>query len=164
MMVKRLRSTSFRTFVLYPLILVAWELLRGGGRLQIRAWYLPLLAWGYLQYRLIGRYRIRHGGGGPGMETPPERLVTTGPYAWCRNPMYLGHIVFLLGLTLALQSVAAALITVATAIWFHFRVRRDEQRLQALFGKAYQEYAAHVSRWIPRRTVPRQTNRTDCEE
>jgi protein-S-isoprenylcysteine O-methyltransferase Ste14 len=149
-MVKRLRSTSFRTFVLYPLIVVAWELLRSGGRLQIRPWYLPLLAWGYLQYRLIGNYRIRHGGGGPGMDTPPERLVTTGPYAWCRNPMYLGHIVFLLGLTLALQSVVAALITVATAIWFHFRVRRDEQRLQALFGPIYQDYSARVARWIPR--------------
>lgn len=84
------------------------------------------------------------------METPPERLVTTGPYAWCRNPMYLGHIVFLLGLTLALQSVVAALITVATAIWLHFRVRRDEHRLQALFGPAYQEYSARVGRWIPR--------------
>ena len=84
------------------------------------------------------------------MDTPPERLVTTGPYAWCRNPMYLGHIVFLLGLTLALQSVVAALITVATAIWFHFRVRRDEQRLQALFGAIYQDYSARVARWISR--------------
>ena len=150
-MVKRLRSTSFRTFVVYPLIVVAWELLLNGGRLHVRPWYLPLLAWGYLQYRLIGGYRIRHGGGGPGMATPPERLVTTGPYAWCRNPMYLGHIVFLLGLTLALQSVVAALITVATAIWFHFRVLRDEQRLQGMFGRAYQEYSARVTRWIPRR-------------
>jgi protein-S-isoprenylcysteine O-methyltransferase Ste14 len=146
----RLRSTSFRTFVLYPLIVIAWELLRNGGRLQIQPWYLPLLAWGYLQYRLIGKYRMRHGGGGPGMDTPPERLVSTGPYAWSRNPMYLGHIVFLLGLTLALQSVFAAVLTITTAIWFHFRARRDEQRLQALFGPAYQEYSARVARWIPR--------------
>ena len=148
-MVKRLRSTSFRTFVLYPLIVVAWELPRSGGRLQIRPWYL-LLAWGYMQYRLIGRYRIRHGGGGPGMDTPPERLVTTGPYAWCRNPMYFGHLVFLVGLTLALQSVFAALITAATAMWFHSRVQRDETRLQALFGQPYQQYSARVRRWLPR--------------
>lgn len=146
----RLRSTSFRTFVLYPLIIVSWELLLNGGRLQIRPWYLPLLAWGYLQYRLIGRYRIRHGGGGPGMDSPPQRLVTTGPFAWCRNPMYLGHIVFLLGLTLALHSVFAALITAATAVWFHFRVQRDEKRLRALFGHAYQDYSARVTRWFPR--------------
>ena len=98
------------------------------------------------------------------MDTPPERLVTAGPYAWCRNPMYLGHIVFLLGLTLALQSGVAGLITVASAIWFHFRVRRDERRLQAMFGKAYQEYAARVSRWLPRRTDARQTDRADGEE
>lgn len=148
--VKRLRSTSCRTFVLYPLVIFAWEWLLNGDRLQIRPWYLPLLVLGYLQYWLIGKYRIRHGGGGPGMDTPPERLVTTGPFAWCRNPMYLGHIVFLLGLTLTLHSLFAALITAATAVWFQFRVRRDEQRLHARFGEPYQEYSARVRRWIPR--------------
>ena len=63
---------------------------------------------------------------------------------------WLGDIVFLLGLTLALRSVFAALITAAAAVWFHFRVQRDEQRLQALFGDACQEYAARVALWIPR--------------
>lgn len=145
----RLRSTSFRTFLLYPVIIIAWELLLNGGRLHVRPWYLPLLPWGYLQYRLIGKYRIRHGGGGPGMDTPPERLVTTGPFAWSRNPMYLGHVVFLLGVTLVLQSVFAALITAATAVWFHLRVQRDEKRLHAMFGHAYQEYSGRVARWIP---------------
>ena len=146
----RLRSTSFRTFVLYPIIIIAWEWLVNGGRLPVRPWYLPLMGWGYLQYWLIGKYRVRHGGGGPGMETPPERLVTTGPFAWCRNPMYLGHILFLLGLTLTLHSWLAALITAATAVWFHFRVQRDEKRLRERFGKPYEEYSARVRRWIPR--------------
>jgi protein-S-isoprenylcysteine O-methyltransferase Ste14 len=148
-MMKRLHSTSFRTFVLYPLIVVTWEWLLTGGRLRIRLWYVPLLLWGYLQYRLAGNYRIRYGGGGPGMETTPERLVTSGPFAWCRNPMYLGHIVFLLGLTLTLQSAFAAVITVATAVWFQFRVRRDETRLRERFGGLYEEYSARVRRWIP---------------
>lgn len=147
--VRRLRSTSFRTFVLYPFIIVAWEWLLNGGRLHVRPWYLPLLVWGYLQYRLIGNYRIRHGGGGPGMDTPPERLVTTGPFGWSRNPMYLGHIVFLLGLTLTLHSWLGALVTAATAVWFQSRVRRDERRLQERFGQPYREYSARVRRWIP---------------
>jgi Phospholipid methyltransferase len=147
--VKQLRSTSFRTFVLYPLTIAAWEWLINGGRLPIRPRYAPLLIWGYLQYRLIGNYRARHGSGGPGMDTLPERLVTTGPYAWCRNPMYLGHIVFLLGLTLTLQSTFGALITAATAVWFRFRVRRDETRLRERFGQPYQEYSARVKRWVP---------------
>jgi protein-S-isoprenylcysteine O-methyltransferase Ste14 len=146
---KLLRSTSFRTFVLYPVIVVSWELILNHGRLRLEPWFLPLLVWGYLQYRLIGKYRIRRGGGGPGMDTPPERLVTTGPFAYCRNPMYLGHVIFLLGLTLSLQSVLAALIMVATAVWFHFRVQRDEKRLRERFGQPYLDYAARVRRWIP---------------
>ena len=83
------------------------------------------------------------------METPPERLVTSGPFAWCRNPMYLGHIIFLIGLTLTLQSTLAAAITIATAVWFQFRVRRDERRLSDRFGQPYQDYRARVRRWIP---------------
>jgi protein-S-isoprenylcysteine O-methyltransferase Ste14 len=144
-----LGSTSFRTFFLYPLIVVSWELLLHHGRLRLEPWFLPLLVWGYLQYRLVGKYRLRTGGGGPGMNTPPDRLVTTGPFAYCRNPMYLGHIIFLLGLTLSLHSELAALITIATAVWFRFRVQRDEKRLRERFGQPYLAYSARVRRWIP---------------
>jgi len=144
-----LRSTSFRTFILYPLLVGAWEWLWTDGHLRVHPWYAPLLAWGYLQYRWIGRYRLRRGGGGPGMRTPPDRLVTTGPYTWCRNPMYLGHIIFLLGLTLTLQSLFAGLLGAATVVWFHFRVRRDEARLRARFGEPYEAYCTRVRRWVP---------------
>jgi len=144
-----LRSTSIRTFLVYPLVVVSWELLLNEGRLRFEPWFLPLLVWGYLQFRLVGRYRIRHGGGGPGMDTPPERLVTTGPFAYCRNPMYLGYLIFLLGLTLSLRSELSALITIATAIWFHFRVKRDERRLVERFGQPYADYIARARRWIP---------------
>jgi protein-S-isoprenylcysteine O-methyltransferase Ste14 len=144
-----LRSTSVRTFVVYPIVVVAWELFLNDGRLRIQPWFLPLVAWGYLQYRLVGAYRIRRSGGGPGMETPPDRLVTSGAFAFSRNPMYLGHIIFLTGLTLSLQSWLGAAITVGTAVWFQFRVRRDERRLVERFGEPYAEYCARVKRWIP---------------
>ena len=146
---KKLRSTSFRTFILYPVLVVAWELALNRGRLRVEPWFLPLLACGYLQYRLVGMYRIRRGGGGPGMDTPPERLVTDGPFARCRNPMYLGHIIFLAGLALTLQSWPAAALAAGTAVWFQFRVRRDERRLEERFGEPYREYAARVKRWVP---------------
>ncbi len=147
---KWLKSTSFRTFVLYPLIVVGWEWFLNDGRLHIVPWFLPLLVWGYLQYFLVGKYRLRLGGGGPGMDTPPERLVTAGPFAWCRNPMYLGHIIFLIGLALTLWSALGALIAIATAVWFDWRVRtKDEKRLAERFGQPYLDYTGRVKRWIP---------------
>jgi protein-S-isoprenylcysteine O-methyltransferase Ste14 len=144
-----LGGTSFRTFVLSPLLVVAFELWLNHGRLRLEPWALPLLAWGYLQYRLAGRYRLRLGGGGPGMETPPERLVTSGPFALCRNPMYLGHLIFLAGLALSLGSWAGAALALGTAVWLQFRVRRDERRLAERFGEPYLQYRSRVKRWIP---------------
>ena len=135
--------------MLYPIVVVLAELALHGGELRLQLWFLPLLVWGYLQYRLVGRYRLRLGGGGPGMDTPPERLVTGGAFAWCRNPMYLGHIIFLIGLALSLRSWVAAAMALATAVWFQFRVRRDEHRLAERFGEPYREYCNRVKRWIP---------------
>ena len=144
-----LGGTSFRTFVLYPVLVVAFELWSNDGRLRLEPWFLPLLAWGYLQYHLVGRYRLRLGGGGPGMETPPVRLVTSGPFALCRNPMYLGHLIFLAGLALVLRSWLGAAVAVGTAVWLQFRVRRDERRLGERFGEPYLQYCSRVKRWIP---------------
>ena len=142
-------SSSLRTFVVLPLVVLAWELILGKGTLQIDPWFAPLLAWGYLQYKLVGRYRIRLGGGGPGMKTLPEHLVTGGPYAWTRNPMYLGHLVFLAGLALTLRSELGAVIFVANVVFFQLRVRKDEKRLREFFGDAYAEYCGRVKRWVP---------------
>ncbi|HYA27976.1 MAG TPA: isoprenylcysteine carboxylmethyltransferase family protein [Acidobacteriota bacterium] len=141
--------TPVRTFVVYPVIAVVWELVADRSHFQPNLWFVPLMIWGYLQYRLCGRYRLSRGGGGPGLETPPERLVSTGLYAYTRNPMYLGHIIFLIGLTLTLKSRLAALITIGTAAWFHIRVVGDEKKLTDRLGQPYVDYLSSVKRWIP---------------
>lgn len=144
-----LSSTSNRTFVLWPVVLLFAEAALQRGVPRIYPWALPFLAWGYLQYRLVGNYRLKEGGGGPGISIPPERLVTGGPYRFCRNPMYLGHLIYLAGLAFALDSWLAAALFVFHAAWFDRRVRDDEARLIALFGDPYREYLARVKRWIP---------------
>ncbi len=141
--------TPVRTFLLYPVITLLWELLLHYGKLDFHPLFLPLMLWGYLQYRLCGMYRGRRGGGGPGPDIPPERLVSSGPYAYTRNPMYLGHLIYLTGLTLTLHSVFAALITIAVAVWFHLRVLRDEASLAERLGPPYIDYMGSVKRWIP---------------
>jgi len=144
-----LSRTPVRTFVVYPVMTIGWEFTARGGTLVFNSWFLPLMMWGYLQYRFCGLYRIKHGGGGPGLERPPERLVATGPYAYTRNPMYLGHVIFLVGLTLTFKSWLAGLITLVVAGWFHSRVLGDEAKLTERLGQPYIGYLASVKRWIP---------------
>jgi len=144
-----LKSTSNRTFIVYPLVVIAVELVLQHGTLHFVPWFTPLLAWGYLQYRLVGNYRLARGKGGPGLSVPPERIVTTGAYCYTRNPMYLGHLIFMLGLALTFQSWIAALLLLVHIPWFHRRALEDEAQLRALFGPDYEAYAARVKRWIP---------------
>lgn len=144
-----LKSTSNRTFIVWPLALLAAEAVLAGGVPQTDWRALPLLAWGYLQYRLVGNYRADEGGGGPGISVPPERIVAKGPYRWVRNPMYLGHLIFLAGLALVLHSWLGAALFAFHVFWFDARVREDEQRLAELFGDSYREYCRRVKRWIP---------------
>lgn len=144
-----LQSTSRRTFILYPLIIILLEYLFRNGDLAVAIWGIPLLTWGYLQYRLAGNYRTRIGGGGPGIGNPPERLVATGIYALTRNPMYLGHLIFMAGLAVTFRSVAAVALLLFHIPWFQYRVRQDEQYLASVFGKEYDEYKIRVKRWIP---------------
>jgi len=146
----RLRtSTPLHTFILLPLLVVACELIRREGVLALDLWGVPLLVLGYAQYRLVGQFRTAHGGGGPGIDNPPTRVVTEGPYRLTRNPMYLGHLIFMLGLAVTFRSIVGMALLGWRAIWFHRRVLADEARLAAQFGAEYADYKARVKRWIP---------------
>src|SRR3989304_3348258 len=144
-----INRTPVRTFILYPIITALWEFIISGRVLEFSPLYVLVIFWGYLPHPLCGRYRRHLGAGGPGLATPPELLVATGPYAYTRNPMYLGHIIFLIGLTLTLKSWLAAMITVGVAVWFHRRVLSDEKELAQTLGQPYIGYTRSVKRWIP---------------
>ncbi len=145
-----LRSSPRQTFLVLPAALLACEVLRRRRRPPVDARFLPLLAWGYLQYRLCGGYRRRLGGGGPGLRKPPERLVTTGPYALTRNPMYLGHLIFTAGLALSLRSPLGSLLLLERWLRLSRHVEADEARLDKIFGAEYRAYRRAVPRWLPR--------------
>jgi protein-S-isoprenylcysteine O-methyltransferase Ste14 len=79
----------------------------------------------------------------------PRVLIDEGPFAFGRNPMYLGIAVALLGVALALGSpfVAAAatgFVTLVGAV----HVPHEEARLKQAFGGWYSDYAARVRRWL----------------
>jgi protein-S-isoprenylcysteine O-methyltransferase Ste14 len=63
--------------------------------------------------------------------------------------MYLGHLVFLVGLTALTRSPVALAVTSALVPWFDERARTDHRRLTGFFGDRYAEYAERVPRWLP---------------
>lgn len=141
--------TPVQSFLLGPLLVIAFELALNRGRLNFVPWGVALLVWGYLQYKLVGGYRHPRAGGSSGMDVPPNRVIDTGPYRYTRNPMYLGHLIFLLGLAVTFWSWFALIILAARAVWFHRRVLHDEARLETMFGADYAAYTARVKRWVP---------------
>lgn len=155
----RLASSPFRTFVLAPALSLAAAAVTSRGRLHLRAIGLPLLPAGYLLYRLAGRYRRCGGNTGDGFASTPQALVTGGPYALTRNPMYLGHLIFLSGLVLATRSPIALAAAVLQWRRLDARARADETRLEELFGPDYAAYRARVARWLP---APERADRGDA--
>lgn len=79
----------------------------------------------------------------------PEALVTEGVFSRSRNPIYLGDVLILAGLTLYWQAWPALLL-VPLFMWLitdRFIVP-EEARMRERFGAAYDAYCARVRRWI----------------
>ncbi len=117
-------------------------------RMRVSSQWLGLLALGYALYRGAGAYREAAGARSRGFAELPERLVTDGPYALSRNPMYLGHLVFMAGLVGATRSPLAVLLALRQLRRFSDRARLDEERFERLFGEEYRAYRVRVPRWF----------------
>jgi protein-S-isoprenylcysteine O-methyltransferase Ste14 len=79
-----------------------------------------------------------------------HQLVTGGPFAYVRNPIYTGLFALMLAMALAFGHwrgliPGVPLYWIGTAI----RVRDEEKLLRARFGQAYADYAARVKRFVP---------------
>jgi len=93
------------------------------------------------------------GRGTPIPVLPPTRLVVKGFYRYVRNPMAIGFLLGWAGLwvTFGRANAGAAIVAViALAIAHLFVVLYEEPHLRRQFGAEYEEYCAHVRRWIPR--------------
>jgi protein-S-isoprenylcysteine O-methyltransferase Ste14 len=80
-------------------------------------------------------------------------LTVTGPYAYTRNPLYLGSFILVVGVAVAAHSGPSALILFGYfALFYSLVMRREERELYQHHGESFQEYARTVPLFFPRLT------------
>jgi hypothetical protein len=80
-----------------------------------------------------------------------EVLTTTGPYAFTRNPLYLGSSLLAVGLAIASGNWrSAACLLIYFSFFYAVVMRREESELLAQHGAAFEEYARRVPLFLPR--------------
>ena len=82
-----------------------------------------------------------------------EVLTTTGPYAYTRNPLYLGSIVLACGFIIAARSWWIALIAVVILFAIYLPVIRSEEAFLRSRFPEFTDYAENVPRLFPRTTA-----------
>lgn len=88
--------------------------------------------------------------GGKDRRIYAEDLVTTGIFAHCRNPLYVGNILILVGLGIASNSIIFNCIATPLFLFFwQAIVLAEENYLRGKFGAQYDAYCSKVNRWIP---------------
>jgi protein-S-isoprenylcysteine O-methyltransferase Ste14 len=127
---------GFLTAALY-----LFELVRRAPHLQAVAWSLALVVPG-LWLRAYAAGTVKKN----------RELTVTGPYAYTRNPLYLGSMLIAAGFAVALLSWPVALVlAVGFAVIYVPVIASEERFLRANFP-GFDDYCRHVPRLIPRLT------------
>ena|ERR1700733_6159357 len=136
--------TRWRVRAGYPLAILYWWLARPSYRSILIGAIIAIIG---LAVRATAAGHLRK----------IQSLTTTGPYAWTRNPLYLGSAIMAAGFAVAGNSWWSALVLIAYFCAFYPAVMRNEEsELRERYGDAFAAYAARVPLFFPRR--PRQTS------
>jgi protein-S-isoprenylcysteine O-methyltransferase Ste14 len=79
-----------------------------------------------------------------------HRLVTSGPYAVVRHPIYLGLIDFIIGSALFFNDIALLAVAVLFIIYFRAQLGIEERMFERHFGEAWERYRSETPALFPR--------------
>lgn len=83
----------------------------------------------------------------PGLAT--SKIITTGVFSFSQNPLYLGGILFLAGISLVFRLTWALILLVPSIAACHYMlIVPEEKYLAEKFGEQYRAYTATVHRWV----------------
>jgi protein-S-isoprenylcysteine O-methyltransferase Ste14 len=86
-------------------------------------------------------------------EAGASELVSNGPFAYVRNPLYVGNILIYVG-AVVLSGVWFPYLSILVFLFFYFQytfiISHEEDKLEELFKESYIEYKKHVPRFIPK--------------
>jgi protein-S-isoprenylcysteine O-methyltransferase Ste14 len=96
-----------------------------------------------------GRRALLAGGTNVDPALPTTAIVTTGPYRFSRNPLYVGLTLLYLGLASAFNTWWGAILLIPILAVMHLGVvRREERYLEQKFGEPYRQYCSRVRRYL----------------
>jgi protein-S-isoprenylcysteine O-methyltransferase Ste14 len=88
--------------------------------------------------------------GGKNLKIHADALITRGLFTHCRNPLYVGNNLMLLGLGILSNSMIYVFIVVPIFLFLYQAiVLAEENFLTKQFGEQYKEYCSKVNRWLP---------------
>lgn len=134
--------------VFYFLLFIPSPKVFGNWLLPLISGFVIALAGQAIRVATIGLvYIIR---GGKNRRIYAEGLVTEGLFSHCRNPLYVGNILILVGLGVMSNSLFFMACMIPLFLFMYQAiVLAEEDFLRSKFGTAYDDYAKATNRWIP---------------
>ena len=81
--------------------------------------------------------------------SPTTAIVSSGPFRFTRNPLYLGFVLIYIGVSLAANTLwPLFLLPLAIFVLSGGVIKREERYLERKFGTVYTDYKTRVRRWI----------------
>lgn len=140
-------------FILLALFLILWivdsfflrrsTLLSDDIRLYIRLVFLGLALVTAAYLFVVGHDAVCR-------EQRGTKVVSSGAFRYVRHPLYLGCLLFYLGLAVSTTSIFSLAFFVVIFVFYNYIASYEERLLDERFGEEYRKYKRRTGKWVPR--------------